>query len=135
MLQDVLATMNASLRDLSAYNAQAGGDAPFTIEDARQHMMDYDRWCRRCDENAAHENYQKAKAAFDQFPWISSYRPDSLTRRGDVLIARRALSFGGDLEIAQQEWCELIEGLFEGVAIHRISIDRKRSLRVYFSFV
>ena len=80
--------------------------------------------------------YEQAKSAFDQFNWFSYNRPDSLTRRGDVLIARRALSNGRSHDSAIDEWQELVEDLFDGqVVIYDINVDRKNNLRVRFSLV
>ena len=80
--------------------------------------------------------YEQAKSAFDQFEWFSYSRPDSLTRRGDVLIARRALSNGRSHESAISEWQELVSDLFDGqVVMYTANVDRKNNLRVRFSLV
>ena len=78
--------------------------------------------------------YEQAKAAFDKFEWFSYNRPDSLSRRGDVLIARRALSNGRSHDSAIEEWQELVEKLFDGQAvIYDTNVDPKNNLRVRFS--
>ena len=51
------------------------------------------------------------------FNGFSFNHPDSLTRRGDVLIARRALSNGRNHDNALAEWQELIEELFSGQVV------------------
>ena len=80
--------------------------------------------------------YEQAQAAFDQLHWLSYSRPDSLTRRGDVLIARRALSNGRSHESAISEWQELVSELFSGqVVIYDAKVDPKNNLRVRFSLV
>jgi hypothetical protein len=80
--------------------------------------------------------YEKAKATFDQFPKGSFSRPDSLSRNGDVLIARCGLSFSSNIDFNIADWRDLINELFEGqVVIYDIRVDKKKNLRVRFSLL
>jgi len=74
--------------------------------------------------------FQDAKAKFDTLHVFS--QPDSLTRRGNVLILRRRLQ-DYERDHATEEWLALIKRLFDGrVVILRTDIDRKLNLRIFF---
>ena len=78
-------------------------------------------------------DYQVAKARIDQLSDFSGYRPDSLTRRGDTLIARRSYPFSYSRAFASQVWATNISELFPEARILRNSVDRKNNARCYFS--
>jgi len=74
--------------------------------------------------------FQEAKAKFDTLHVFS--QPDSLTRRGNVLILRRRLQ-DYERDHAAEAWLDLIKRLFDGrVVILNTDIDRKLNLRIHF---
>ncbi len=76
--------------------------------------------------------FQFAKFKFDTLHVFS--RPDSLTRRGHTLIARRKVTVDQSQNGVIGDWREFIEGLFdEQVTIYSIDIDRGHNLRVRFT--
>ena len=76
--------------------------------------------------------FQFAKFTFDTLHVFS--RPDSLTRRGHTLIARRRVTVEQSQNGVIGDWREFIEGLFdEQVTIYSIDIDRQYNLRVRFT--
>ena len=76
--------------------------------------------------------FQFAKFKFDTLHPFS--RPDSLTRRGHTLIARRKVTVEQSRNGVMGDWRELIERLFdEQVIIYSIDVDRQCNLRVRFT--
>ena len=76
--------------------------------------------------------FQFAKFKFDTLHVFS--RPDSLTRRGHTLIARRKVTVDQSQNGVIGDWREFIEGLFdEQVTIYSIDVDRQYNLRVRFT--
>ena len=76
--------------------------------------------------------FQFAKFKFDTLHVFS--RPDSLTRRGHTLIARRKVTVDQSQNGVIGDWREFIEGLFdEQVTIYSIDVDREHNLRVRFT--
>ena len=74
--------------------------------------------------------FQEAKARFSTLHVFS--QPDSLTRRGNVLILRRALQ-DYERDHATEEWLDLIKRLFDSrVVIKKTDINRKLNLRIHF---
>ena len=77
--------------------------------------------------------YQAAKFKFDTLHVFS--QPDSLTRRGEMLILRRKLSIHQAVKSwnAIDDWKETLTDLFKhGVTICQASVDRKYNLRIWF---
>jgi len=76
--------------------------------------------------------YQYAKSKFETLHIFS--RPDSLTRRDNVLILRRKLTVNADRQFQIEDWCNTVKDLFKGdVTIHKTDINRKHNLRLWFS--
>ena len=102
---------------------------------------EYDAWAEQANEGTrdplpidfVNEQaiYSQAKAVFDTLHPFS--RPDSLTRRGNVLIARRRVTVESARNGARQDWRETIERLFKDVEIYSVDIDSKFNLRVRFT--
>lgn len=78
--------------------------------------------------------YQQAQARIDQEPPISYNRPDSLTRRGDMLIARFAYNSRWTPEQAITDWREVILSLFPNATVIKTTADRRNHIRCYFRF-
>ena len=77
--------------------------------------------------------YQQAKARFNHSYTRSAARPDSLTRRGDTLIAAK---FYGryDKEMIRKWWADSIKELFPNATIHKMTVcPRWYTVRCYFS--
>ena len=75
--------------------------------------------------------YQAAKAKFDTLHPFS--RPDSLTRRGEMLILRRKVTVWQAHNGVIDDWKQTLVDLFErGVTVCDASIDRKYNLRIWF---
>ena len=75
--------------------------------------------------------YQSAKFKFDTLHVFS--QPDSLTRRGEMLILRRAVTVEQANNGAIDDWKETLTDLFKhGVAVCDASVDRKYNLRIWF---
>ena len=79
--------------------------------------------------------YRIAKQKIDNLPVTAIYdRPDSLTRRGDQLIARFRYGVHWTPEAARQDWLDTVKRVFPDAKIGKVTIDRKRNARAYFSF-
>ena len=76
--------------------------------------------------------YQQAQARINALSPFSGHRPDSLTRRGDTLIARRGYPFTYKPAFAAILWAANIKELFPEAQIIRNSVDRKNNARCYF---
>jgi hypothetical protein len=74
-------------------------------------------------------NYQAVKQAFNTLHPFS--RPDSLTRRGEMLILRRGLTRRGR-HGAIRSWEETLRDLIPNARIHKSTIDPKHQLRIWF---
>jgi hypothetical protein len=86
----------------------------------------------RRDQASQQALYQQAKAKFSTLHVFS--QPDSLTRRGTTLIARRRLTIEQALNGAVADWRQTITTLFNSrVTIDSISIDQQLNLRVRFT--
>ena len=77
--------------------------------------------------------YQQAQARINALPPISYSRPDSLTRRGDVLIARFAYSHRWTADKAIADWQGVILHLFPGAKVIKTTADRRNHIRCYFT--
>ena len=77
--------------------------------------------------------YQQAKARIHQEPPISYNRPDSLTRRGNLLIARFHYNHSWQAEQAIDDWQGVILYLFPKANIIKTTADRKNNIRCYFA--
>ena len=77
--------------------------------------------------------YQQAQSRINALPPISYNRPDSLTRRGDVLIARFRYGFRWTAERAIADWREVIRSLFPGATVIKTTADRQNNIRCYFT--
>ena len=77
--------------------------------------------------------YQQAKARINQEPPISYNRPDSLTRRGAVLISRFRYGFRWTAERAIADWREVILSLFPNAKVIKTTADRRNHVRCYFT--
>ena len=77
--------------------------------------------------------YQKAKARFDSDQTHPGDKPDSLTRRGNTLIA--AKFYGSyDKRFLKDWWEKTIKDLFPSATIHRTTVDKRwHTVRCYFS--
>ena len=78
-------------------------------------------------------DYQIAKARINHEPPISYNRPDSLTRRGNVLIARFAYNHWWTADNAIADWQGIILCLFPNATIIKTTADRWNHIRCYFS--
>ena len=75
--------------------------------------------------------YQSAKFKFNTLHVFS--QPDSLTRRGEMLILRRAVTVDAANNGVIDDWKETLTDLFKhGVTICHASVDRKYNLRIWF---
>lgn len=92
-------------------------------------MVEGRRAAHLAESNAT---YQVAKARIDQERPISYNRPDSLTRRGDVLIARFHYNHSWKPNKAIADWREVILYLFPNAHIVKTTADRKNNVRCYF---
>jgi len=83
-------------------------------------------------EQAYHKRlYQSAKFKFDTLHVFS--QPDSLTRRGEMLILRRAVTVDQANNGVIDDWKETLTDLFKhGVTVCYANIDRKCNLRIWF---
>ena len=77
-------------------------------------------------------DYQIAKARIAELSDFSGLHPDSLTRRGNVLIARRGYPFTYNPAFASIIWASNIKELFPEARIIRNSVDSKNNARCYF---
>ena len=77
--------------------------------------------------------YQTAKSRINRESPISYNRPDSLTRRGDVLIARFRYGSRWTPEQAIADWRDVIISLFPTAAVIKTTADRQNQIRCYFS--
>ena len=77
--------------------------------------------------------YQQAQARINALPPISYSRPDSLTRRGDVLIARFVYNPRWTAEQATADWREVILSLFPNATVIKTTADRRNHIRCYFT--
>ena len=87
---------------------------------------------QRAQDEAYHKRlYQSAKFKFDTLHVFS--QPDSLTRRGEMLILRRAVTVEQANNGAIDDWKETLTDLFKhGVTVCDASVDRKYNLRIWF---
>ena len=75
--------------------------------------------------------YQSAKFKFDTLHVFS--QPDSLTRRGEMLILRRLVTVEQAHNGVVDDWKETLTDLFKhGVTVCYANIDRKCNLRIWF---
>ncbi len=75
--------------------------------------------------------YQSAKSKFDTLHVFS--RPDSLTRRGEMLILRRKVTVYQKNNGVIDDWKETLVDLFKhGVTVCHTAIDRQYNLRIWF---
>ena len=83
-------------------------------------------------EQAYHKRlYQSAKFKFDTLHVFS--QPDSLTRRGEMLILRRKVTVYQKNNGVIDDWRETLVDLFKhGVTICQASVDAKYNLRIWF---
>ena len=77
--------------------------------------------------------YQTAKSRINQEAPISYNRPDSLTRRGDVLIARFGYGMNWKADDAIADWQEVIRAMFPTATVVKTTADRRNQIRCYFS--
>jgi hypothetical protein len=83
------------------------------------------------DEAYRKRLYQSAKAKFDTLHVFS--QPDSLTRRGEMLILRRKVTVWQAHNGVIDDWKETLIDLFKhGVTVCDASVDRKYNLRIWF---
>lgn len=74
--------------------------------------------------------YQEAKVRFNKLR--EGQRPDSLTRRGETLIATKY--FGNyDKGWLTESWEKIIRDLFPTATIHKVTISRWYVVRAYFT--
>ena len=75
--------------------------------------------------------YQSARFKFNTLHVFS--RPDSLTRRGEMLILRRLVTVEQANNGVIDDWKETLTDLFKhGVTVCYANIDRKCNLRIWF---
>ena len=75
--------------------------------------------------------YQSAKFKFDTLHVFS--QPDSLTRRGEMLILRRAVTVEAANNGVIDDWKETLTDLFKhGVTVCDASVDSRYNLRIWF---
>ena len=75
--------------------------------------------------------YQSAKFKFDTLHVFS--QPDSLTRRGEMLILRRAVTVEQANNGVIDDWRETLTDLFKhGVTVCDASVDSRYNLRIWF---
>ena len=86
----------------------------------------------KAQDEAYHKRlYQSAKFKFDTLHVFS--QPDSLTRRGEMLILRRAVTVDQANNGVIDDWKETLTDLFKhGVTVCYANIDRKCNLRIWF---
>ena len=138
--------VDSQMRDL-VHLVVANGDNRCTCEDARkrqdftgckhsiavriyeERIADYDSYL----DWLAMNTYQQAKVRINHEPPISYNRPDSLTRRGDVLIARFAYNHWWTADNAIADWQSVILYLFPNANIITTTADRQNHIRCYFS--
>ena len=77
--------------------------------------------------------YQQAQARINALPAISYNRPDSLTRRGDILIARFAYNHRWTAEQAIEDWEAVIQYLFPNAHVIKPTADKRNHIRCYFT--
>ena len=77
--------------------------------------------------------YQQAKARFESDQTHPSDKPDSLTRRGETLIA--AKYYGNqDKQMIKELWESTIKALFPSAKIHKTTVHPLwYTVRCYFS--
>ena len=87
---------------------------------------------QRAQDEAYHKRlYQSAKFKFDTLHVFS--QPDSLTRRGEMLILRRAVTVEQANNGAIDDWKETLTDLFKhGVTVCDASVDSRYNLRIWF---
>ena len=75
--------------------------------------------------------YQSAKSKFDTLHVFS--QPDSLSRRGEMLILRRKVTVYQKNNGVIDDWKETLVDLFKrGITVCQASVDRKYNLRIWF---
>ena len=75
--------------------------------------------------------YQSAKFKFNTLHTFS--QPDSLTRRGEMLILRRAVTVEQANNGVIDDWKETLTDLFKhGVTVCDASVDSRYNLRIWF---
>ena len=137
MLKAIVAEMNHNLQP---------NDEQFTIEDALKHVNDYNAWVDETTEPITGDEledmfqqeekfrqrlYQSARFKFNTLHVFS--QPDSLTRRGEMLILRRAVTVYQKNNGVIDDWKETLTDLFKhGVTVCYANIDRKCNLRIWF---
>lgn len=111
--------------EISEYNAY--------LDETTESITDDELEAMHRDEVTYQQSlYQTAKARFSILHPFS--QPDSLTRRGTMLIARRKLTIDQARNGAVDDWRSTINRLFRhAVTIYDIDIDRKYNLRVRFT--
>ena len=107
---------------------QAEDYVPFDSELDALHLSELKRagWTRQTDNP-----YPQAVSRLNQLHPFS--RPDSLTRRGGVLIARRSYAIPSR-KYAIDDLTEVIQRVFPEAVIINATLDRKGNARVRFSW-
>ena len=137
MLKAIVAEMNHNLQP---------NDEQFTIEYALKHVNDYNAWVDETTETITDDEldemyqqeekfrqrlYQSARFKFNTLHVFS--QPDSLTRRGEMLILRRAVTVEQANNGVIDDWRETLTDLFKyGVTVCQASVDRQYNLRIWF---
>jgi hypothetical protein len=132
MLKAIVAHNNAAINDFSQL--------------ASAEIMEYDIWSDSVTSDITDDEledmfqqeeayrqrlYQSAKFKFDTLHTFS--QPDSLTRRGEMLILRRAVTVEQANNGVIDDWRETLTDLFKyGVTVCQASVDRQYNLRIWF---
>ena len=82
----------------------------------------------------SNEAYEHAMELINQLPPTTYNRPDSLSRRGDTLIARFAYNVKWTKKQAIADWRETMQRLFPTATIEKVTADRKNHVRAYLHF-
>ena len=77
--------------------------------------------------------YQQAKARVESLSPFAFIRPDSLTKRGDTLIARRVFA-PRHRELIGLSWAASVRQLFPEAQIVRTDVDRTYNARCWLRF-
>ena len=78
--------------------------------------------------------FQEAKDRIASLDPLDFNRPDSLTRRGDTMIARRAFSWDQPRHAIIFHWRANIKELFPEATIIKADVDGKNNARCWIQF-
>ena len=110
--------------ELDEYNIWSDSVTSDITDDELEDMHQQEEAYRQC-------LYQSAKFKFDTLHVFS--RPDSLSRRGEMLILRRKVTVYQKNNGVIDDWRETLVDLFKhGVTICQASVDAKYNLRIWF---